>query len=131
MTIEGRAKIVHSTWRLMATRGLEAVTFRNVADDAGVSVGRVQHHFGTREGLLLSSCTAMVDGAYDSFRAQTSSSNAYDGFESLWGMFCQQLRSLARGRPYGTHSSPHPSPARESQRSSPSLSAARRNWWRG
>ncbi|TBT95132.1 TetR family transcriptional regulator [Propioniciclava tarda] len=48
---------------LIAHGGIEGVTFRRVAKQAGVSVGRVQHHFGTRDSLVRAACIAMIDGA--------------------------------------------------------------------
>ncbi len=39
-------------WRIAAGRGLEDVTLRQVAADAGVSMRLVQYYFGTREELL-------------------------------------------------------------------------------
>lgn len=39
---------------LVADRGLEAVTVREVAAAAGVSIGAVQHHFPTKDAMLAS-----------------------------------------------------------------------------
>lgn len=38
---------------LVATRGMAGVTIREVASRAGVSIGAVQHHFPTRDALLV------------------------------------------------------------------------------
>lgn len=38
---------------IIATRGMEAVSVRNVAAAAGVSIGAVQHHFPTKDAMLL------------------------------------------------------------------------------
>ena len=38
---------------LVATRGMAGVTIREVAGRAGVSIGAVQHHFPTKDALLL------------------------------------------------------------------------------
>ncbi|WP_309110533.1 TetR family transcriptional regulator [Saccharothrix sp.] len=48
-----KAAIAEAVWRLVARSGLEAVSLREVAGEAGVSVGRVQHYFGTKDALLL------------------------------------------------------------------------------
>lgn len=63
-TDASRAAIVAAVWRLIAGGGIEAVTYRRVAEQAGVSVGRVQHHFGTRDLLVRAACVAMIDGAH-------------------------------------------------------------------
>lgn len=47
-----RAHIAHAVWRL-AARGLERVSLREVAAEAGVSMGRVQHYFPTKDEMLL------------------------------------------------------------------------------
>ncbi|ATL31183.1 TetR/AcrR family transcriptional regulator [Streptomyces formicae] len=38
--------------RIVATRGLEQVSVREVAGAAGVSIGAVQHHFATKDEML-------------------------------------------------------------------------------
>ncbi|MEV6873402.1 TetR family transcriptional regulator C-terminal domain-containing protein [Amycolatopsis sp. NPDC051128] len=49
-----RRQIAEAVWRLAARHGLESVTLRQVATEAGVSMRLVQYYFGTRSGLLLS-----------------------------------------------------------------------------
>lgn len=44
---------------LMSSRGAESLTVRNVAAEAGVSAGAVQHHFTTKESLLVAAMTAV------------------------------------------------------------------------
>jgi AcrR family transcriptional regulator len=48
-----RRDIAAAVWRLAARRGLEDVTLRQVATEAGVSARQLQYWFGTREQLLL------------------------------------------------------------------------------
>ncbi len=48
-----KAAIAAATARLVAANGLEAVSLRSVAAEAGVSMGRVQHYFATKDDLLL------------------------------------------------------------------------------
>ncbi|ANZ42503.1 hypothetical protein BBK82_05265 [Lentzea guizhouensis] len=48
-----RQEIGAAVCRVMATRGLDAVSLRHVAAEAGVSMGRVQHYFGTKDEMLL------------------------------------------------------------------------------
>ncbi|WP_186763470.1 TetR/AcrR family transcriptional regulator [Lentzea tibetensis] len=45
--------IVQAVWRLVARAGLEAVSLREVAAEAHVSMGRVQHYFRTKDEMLL------------------------------------------------------------------------------
>lgn len=46
---------------LTATAGLDAVTVREVAAAAEVSIGAVQHHFATKDDLLLVAFQRVVD----------------------------------------------------------------------
>jgi AcrR family transcriptional regulator len=48
-----RRQIAEAVWRIASTRGLEDVSLRKVAAEAGVSLRLVQYYFGTRDDLLL------------------------------------------------------------------------------
>ncbi|MGX7827986.1 TetR/AcrR family transcriptional regulator [Actinokineospora sp. 24-640] len=47
-----RGQLAEAVGRVAAQEGLEAVSLARVAQEAGVSKGRVQHYFGTRDDLL-------------------------------------------------------------------------------
>ncbi|MFE0150084.1 TetR/AcrR family transcriptional regulator [Nonomuraea sp. NPDC059007] len=48
-----RRQIAEAVWRLAVKGGLEHVTLRQVAGEAGVSARLLQYYFGTRDQLLL------------------------------------------------------------------------------
>ena len=50
---ERRREIAAAVARIARTRGLAAVSFRDVAAEAGVSVSLVQHYFGTKDQLMV------------------------------------------------------------------------------
>jgi AcrR family transcriptional regulator len=50
---ERRHRLAEAVWRLAARGGLEDVTLRHVAAEAGVPARQLQYYFGTREHLLL------------------------------------------------------------------------------
>jgi AcrR family transcriptional regulator len=50
---ERRQQIADAVCRLAATQGLDAVSLRHVAAEAGVSMGLVQHYFATKDEMLL------------------------------------------------------------------------------
>jgi AcrR family transcriptional regulator len=54
-----RRQIIDALWRIAAKHGLHAVSFREVAAEAGTSVRLVQYYFGTKQQLLLSSFDAL------------------------------------------------------------------------
>ena len=47
-----REQIARALWRVTATHGLDAVSLRHVAAEAGVSMGMVQHWFRTKDQML-------------------------------------------------------------------------------
>jgi TetR/AcrR family transcriptional repressor of bet genes len=49
---ERRRHIGDAVLRLIAARGLEAASLRNVAAEAGVSMGTVQHYFADKQAML-------------------------------------------------------------------------------
>lgn len=54
-----RGEIAGALWRIAAREGLEAVSLSRVADEAGVSKGRVQHYFASRDELLAFTATLL------------------------------------------------------------------------
>ncbi|RAS64680.1 TetR family transcriptional regulator [Lentzea atacamensis] len=50
---ERRRQIGDAVCRVIAARGLNAVSLRHVAAEAGVSMGRVQHYFATVDEMLM------------------------------------------------------------------------------
>ncbi|WP_073261276.1 TetR/AcrR family transcriptional regulator [Cryptosporangium aurantiacum] len=48
-----RTTLSRAAWDLIARGGLEEVSLRSVAAEAGVSMGRVQYYFRTKDDLLL------------------------------------------------------------------------------
>lgn len=49
--LTARARIRDAALEQFAERGTDATTMRGIATAAGVSLGLVQHHFGTKQGL--------------------------------------------------------------------------------
>ena len=72
MTSDSRADIIHAVLHLVAEKGISGVSMRNVATEAGVSLGRVQHHFRTKEELLEETCRALVSGAEQAYQARSA-----------------------------------------------------------
>ena len=56
---ERRAAIAEAVYQVMGDRGWDAVTLRDVASTAGVSMGQVQHYFATKTEMLLFALTHM------------------------------------------------------------------------
>jgi len=47
-----RRRIAEALWRVATSNGLDAVSLRHVAAEAGVSMGHVQHYFRTKDEML-------------------------------------------------------------------------------
>lgn len=58
---ERRRHIIEAVFAIVDTAGTDQVTIRNVAAEAGVSVGRVQHYFPTKDALLSEAFAAIND----------------------------------------------------------------------
>src|SRR5690625_6408560 len=56
-----RAAMAEALWKVAAYQGLEAVSLSRVAQEAGVSKGRVQHYFPSRDALLDYTATRVQD----------------------------------------------------------------------
>lgn len=76
------AEILAAVWRVTATKGLAAVSVRSIAAEAGVSPGRVQHYFATKEDLVRASVELMISSAEKLHRA-TAPAGAQ---EELWAL---------------------------------------------
>ncbi len=48
-----REKVAEATWRVMAERGIEAATIREIARETGYSTGMLVHYFKNKDELLL------------------------------------------------------------------------------
>ncbi|MER0244994.1 TetR/AcrR family transcriptional regulator [Streptomyces sp. HSW2009] len=49
---ERRRRLVEAVWALAVRGGVEQVTLRKVADEAGVSMGQVQHYYPSMQALV-------------------------------------------------------------------------------
>jgi AcrR family transcriptional regulator len=63
-----RKQLANALMRLAATQGLEAVSLRHVATEAGVSTGMVQHYFRTKDEMM----TFAMDMVMDNIRARST-----------------------------------------------------------
>lgn len=63
-----QGQIVIGVWRVILERGIAGVSFRTVAEAAGVSVGLVQHYYGSKEELIRASAAAMIGGSEARYR---------------------------------------------------------------
>jgi len=62
-----RTEITQALWKVIGVQGIEGVTYQSVAQAAGISVGRVQHYFASKDELVRAGCQAIVDRAVHSY----------------------------------------------------------------
>lgn len=58
-------QLAEAVFEVAASRGLDAVSVREVAAAAGVSIGAVQHHFATKEQMLAFAFAGLVQRVRD------------------------------------------------------------------
>jgi AcrR family transcriptional regulator len=58
---ERRSELARALWRVMTRQGLEAVSLRHVAAEAGVSMGMVQHYFADKGEMVLFALSSMTE----------------------------------------------------------------------
>ena len=51
---ERRREVLDATWRVIGSEGLEALTLRRIAQEAGCSNGVLAHYFRNKEDILVS-----------------------------------------------------------------------------
>jgi AcrR family transcriptional regulator len=61
VSAERRAELLAATTRVIARRGYAGTRFQDVAEEAGVAVGTLQHHFGTRSRMLSEALVQWID----------------------------------------------------------------------
>jgi AcrR family transcriptional regulator len=64
-----RAQILEATVRVISARGADDARLVDVAEAAGVSVGAIQHHFGSRATLLAAAFRALNDRTHADYQA--------------------------------------------------------------
>jgi AcrR family transcriptional regulator len=86
---ERRAELREAVWRLASRDGLEAVTVRAVADEAGCSTGALVHYFADKEDLLLFAFRTIADRVMR--RAASAEESTTDPVELARAMLVEGL----------------------------------------
>ncbi|MDA3643946.1 helix-turn-helix domain containing protein [Saccharopolyspora indica] len=75
--LTARARIRDTAMRMFADRGADGTSMRAVAAEAGVSIGLVQHHFGSKAGLRKACDDFAIGSMLDEARAAASSGDPF------------------------------------------------------
>jgi len=100
MASDRERPLMEATLRIIGRKGMDGVTHRAVAAEAGMSVGAVTHHFATRDILVdaaLRFALAREGGRLDAL-ALSLQSKAFDvaaWIDALVGWYSQELKNRA------------------------------------
>jgi TetR/AcrR family transcriptional repressor of bet genes len=86
---ERRTELRDAVWRLASREGLEAVTVRGVAQEAGCSTGALVHYFADKEDLLLFAFRTIADRVMR--RVATAEEATTDALELARAMLLEGL----------------------------------------
>ncbi|MFT4213931.1 MAG: TetR/AcrR family transcriptional regulator [Microbacterium sp.] len=73
---ERRAEIVRATWRIIAERGIEATTMRELARELGLANGTVSHYFPNKRAILTAAFQHVVDATDSRYRTAVDRAGA-------------------------------------------------------
>ncbi|GAA1703679.1 hypothetical protein GCM10009745_58950 [Kribbella yunnanensis] len=124
---ERRTAIVEAVFALVDTGGVDHVTVRRVADQAGVSIGRVQHYFPTKDDLLHAAFTAINDLGAARVQARATGDHPHDVLRAVLAVLIPRTeddRRLFRiQRSFETHALTNPALAKHLQQGYTDLAA--------
>lgn len=66
---ERKQQIAQAMWRVILDKGMEGATVRNIAEEAGLSLGALRHYFSTQDDLLVYAMTLVTERATDRIEA--------------------------------------------------------------
>lgn len=105
----GRDVLLDATLRLIGDRGLHAITLREVAGAAGLSLGSTTYHFADRDALLIAALSRFADSVTDQCGKAIASAD-YEGRSGreimravtgdLDATYCATTRMLAQLETY-------------------------------
>jgi len=92
--------VLDAAVRVLVAEGLDTLSVRRVATEAGVSIGAVQHHFATKDALLVAAAQHVTDQFKARAEALTGRALAEQGPLAAFLVFCR-LVANAEQSPQG------------------------------
>lgn len=68
---ERKKRIAKAMWRVILDKGMEGATVRNIAEEAGLSLGALRHYFQTQDELIVYAMTLVQEKATARINAVT------------------------------------------------------------
>ncbi|WP_019911327.1 TetR/AcrR family transcriptional regulator [Paenibacillus sp. HW567] len=82
---ERRNRLAEAAWRIIRREGLEAASVRNVAKEAGMSLGSLRHYFASQSDLLTFSMRLVSERGYSRIVGYQTTGNPRKDVEYLIG----------------------------------------------
>lgn len=82
-----RAEIIAATWRLIADRGMEATTMREIAREMGMANGALTHYYRDKNDLILAAFEYVFDATNERIAARGRDTS---GLAAL-RVFCREV----------------------------------------
>jgi TetR/AcrR family transcriptional regulator, transcriptional repressor of bet genes len=86
-----RTELTMALWQVIYEDGIDGVSFRSVARAAGVSVGRVQHYFPSKDEMVLHGCRQMVAAAVAEHGPDQDPGDPHAAREGLTALLCSTV----------------------------------------
>lgn len=87
----GMPRILEAVVRVLVRDGLDGLSVRRVAHEAGVSIGAVQHHFANKDTLLRGAADHVTSTFMARAQALTREAHAQGGSHAAFETFCLLL----------------------------------------
>jgi AcrR family transcriptional regulator len=80
---ERREEVLEATWRVMARGGIDRVSIREIAAEAGCSTGVIAHYFKNKDDVLMSALLRVSRREADRIGARTSGLKGLAALEAI------------------------------------------------
>jgi AcrR family transcriptional regulator len=78
-----RMEIVEAAWRVIAERGIDEVTTRQIARQAGYSHGVLAHYFASKDAILLAALELSHERINERYEQQTRNASAWEALQAV------------------------------------------------
>lgn len=80
---ERREELVRAVWRIIAERGIDEVTIREIAREAGYSAGALAYYFENKDALLVTALRVSHEQIYRRYDAAVDTPQQYDALKAI------------------------------------------------
>lgn len=78
-----RRELVEAAWRVIAARGIDEVTVREIARESGYSSGVLAHYFENKDDLLVHALRLSHEGIYRRYDEETATPLQHDALRAV------------------------------------------------